>query len=129
VPRQGGSLSSKMNQEPPRKKQPGEVVEPYVPNKSDPVDMELARILNSFNSDFIFPKDFKRVAPGQYTFHSVKVHLRFINGHVVVRVGGGWMALFEYLTKYAKDAESAYGQTKDIESGKEWNSLVIEKAH
>ncbi len=69
--------SHKVTQEPPRKRQLGEVVEPYVPNKSDPVDVELAKILNSFNNDFVSSNFFKFVHKMLFIFLR-KRHCRFL---------------------------------------------------
>ncbi len=39
------------------------------------------------------------------------------------------MALPDFLAKYAKDSETAYGHAQQADTGKEWSSVVIEKAH
>ena len=46
------------------------------------------------------PVKFIRIGEGFYTFGSKKIHVRKINGKLVIRVGGGYMMIQEFLKLY-----------------------------
>ena len=43
---------------------------------------------------------FIRLQPGIYSFGSKKVSIKVDNGKITIRVGGGYMAIAEFLHKY-----------------------------
>lgn len=42
---------------------------------------------------------------GKYVVGNFVMNLKCVNGHLVARVGGGWLTMQEFLTKYALKAE------------------------
>lgn len=44
----------------------------------------------------------KRLGPGQYMFGLRKIMAKIINGKLVIRVGGGYMSVAEFIEQYGK---------------------------
>merc|ERR550514_203779 len=44
----------------------------------------------------------KRLAPGKYMFGSRQILAKIINGKLVIRVGGGYMSVDEFIDQYGK---------------------------
>jgi hypothetical protein len=76
-----------------KKRQP-----PYVPVKDDPVDAALAEYLNS--KEVQVPIKFIRQEGGNYTFGTKKVYVKVENGRLLVKVGGGFTSIDEFLSIY-----------------------------
>jgi hypothetical protein len=70
----------------------------YSASKNDPVDSALADYLNRYSD---LPVEFKREEPGVYLFGTRKVIVRLEQGRIVVRVGGGYMTLEEFVEVYS----------------------------
>lgn len=49
--------------------------------------------LNKANLSF----DVKRIAAGQYLFGSRKIQVKIVNGRLMIRVGGGYMNVDEFI--------------------------------
>ena len=43
----------------------------------------------------------KRLGDGNYIFGTRKIYVKLISGRLVVRVGGGFMSIEEFLAQYA----------------------------
>ncbi len=71
--------------------------EPYVPRKNDEIDMRLSEIMNRTK----MPIKFIRIGEGIYIFGSRRVHVKILNGKLVIRTGGGYMMLEEFIRLYA----------------------------
>lgn len=67
----------------------------YVPIKGDFIDNQLANFLNSMAVPCEVP--FTRLEPGIYLFGSKRVVLRVENIGIVIRVGGGFIKLEDYI--------------------------------
>ena len=96
------------------KNRPVEVVEPepveeveiiqekpqssYVADESDEVDRLLAQYIN-FNT---WPVPVKRLGGGYYLFGTRKIYAKIMNGRLVIRVGGGYMVIDEFIATYAE---------------------------
>lgn len=76
-----------------KKRQP-----PYVPVKDDPVDAALAEYLNA--KEVQVPIKFIRQEGGNYTFGTKKVYVKVENGRLLVKVGGGFTSIDEFLSIY-----------------------------
>ena len=92
--------SSTDGAKPPRntKEKPPTSTSSFTPDHNDQVDV----MLNSYLQE---KKDrmpqIKKIDWGKYVIGTNnKVNIRMINGRLVVRVGGGWMRLEEYMKKY-----------------------------
>ena len=64
--------------------------------KGDPVDELFAKALNA--SGLAVPM--KRLNPGSYMFGTKKILAKIINGKLVIRVGGGYLSIDEFLDQY-----------------------------
>lgn len=70
----------------------------YRAAKGDAVDEMLANVINIKNCDI----PISRVGDGHYMFGSKKIFTRIMNGKLVVRVGGGFMSMDEFIATYAE---------------------------
>lgn len=68
----------------------------YQPIKGDRVDEKMAVFINDFDLDV----PLLRVGDGQYMFGSRKVFAKIMNDKLVIRVGGGFMLINEFLQTY-----------------------------
>lgn len=71
---------------------------PYVPVKDDPTDVVLAEYLNAKETPV--PIKFMRQDGGNYLFGSKKVYIKVENGKILVKVGGGFTSIDEFLAIY-----------------------------
>jgi hypothetical protein len=68
----------------------------YIPIKGDKVDEKMAVYINEFELDV----PFHRIGEGQYMFGSRKIFAKIMNDKLVIRVGGGYMVIDEFLQTY-----------------------------
>lgn len=64
--------------------------------KGDLVDELFADYINMLNC----PVPIIRLANNQYTFGAKKIFAKIINGKLVIRVGGGYMGIEEFMMYY-----------------------------
>lgn len=67
----------------------------YIADKKDPVDVMFAEALR--RSDFRGQIKIVRLGPGKYMFGTKKIMAKIINGKLVIRVGGGYMNVDEFI--------------------------------
>jgi hypothetical protein len=70
----------------------------YKSIKGDLVDELLAKCLNQVNC----PVPIKRLGNGYYMFGTKKIFAKIMNGKLVIRVGGGFMVIEEFIATYAE---------------------------
>ena len=70
----------------------------YVPIKGDKVDEKMAVYINNFELDV----PIQRIGDGQYMFGSRKIFAKIMNEKLVIRVGGGFMLIDEFLPTYGQ---------------------------
>lgn len=70
----------------------------YNPTKGDRVDEKMAHYINKFDLDV----PMQRIGDGQYIFGSRKIFAKIMNDKLVVRVGGGYMLIDEFLQTYGQ---------------------------
>lgn len=70
----------------------------YIPVKGDPIDEMMAKYLNE--CPYYVPV--KRLGDGQYMYGSKKIFAKIMNGKLIIRVGGGYMLIDEFLKNYAE---------------------------
>ena len=70
----------------------------YAPMKGDKVDELMARYINNFDLDI----PIQRIGDGQYMFGSRKIYAKIMNEKLVIRVGGGYMLIDEFLATYGQ---------------------------
>ena len=69
----------------------------YVPVKEDPVDVQVADFINNYPNRSRLKVMFARQAAGVYEFGSKRVYLRLENGKLIIKVGGGYLTMDEFL--------------------------------
>lgn len=69
----------------------------FVPAKGDELDEMLARLLAEMGCTV----PTKRLGGGYYMFGTRKIYAKIMNGKLVIRVGGGYMGLEEFVNTYA----------------------------
>ena len=79
--------------EPPKEEAPV-----YKAQKGDLVDEMLAQYINVANC----PVPIKRLGDGYYLFGTRKIYAKIMNGKLVIRVGGGYMVIEEFIATYAQ---------------------------
>lgn len=62
--------------------------------------MALANYLNNFMDKGKLQVMFIRLQPGVYSFGSKKVCIKTENGKIIIRVGGGYLRISEFLEQY-----------------------------
>jgi hypothetical protein len=75
-----------------------QTVRTYKVQRGDEVDEMLAQYIN--NMPFDLP--ISRLGGGQYMFVSKKIFAKVMNKKLVVRVGGGYMSMDEFIQTYAE---------------------------
>lgn len=70
----------------------------YKATKGDLVDEMLAKYINIANC----PVPIKRLGGGFYLFGLKKIYAKIMNGKLVIRVGGGYMIIEEFISNYAQ---------------------------
>jgi hypothetical protein len=70
----------------------------YIPVKGDPIDEMMSKYLNE--CPYYVPV--KRLGDGQYMYGSKKIFAKIMNGKLIIRVGGGYMLIDEFLKNYAE---------------------------
>ena len=87
----------------------------YIPVKDDPIDQALAEYVNSLDE----PLDvqFVREDTGIYTYGSKRVFIKIEQGKIIIRVGGGYMTVDEFIQMFTvqelERLASKAKQTKD----------------
>ena len=74
-----------------------EVIDLPPARKDDEVDQKLREIMIKTK----VPIKFIRVGEGLYIFGSKRVHVKILNGKLVIRIGGGYMYVEEFIKLYA----------------------------
>ena len=69
----------------------------YRPLKGDLVDELVAKYINEMQC----PLPVKRLGDGFYLFGTKKIFARIMNGKLVIRVGGGFMSIEEFIKTYS----------------------------
>ena len=72
----------------------------YVPIKDDPVDVKLADFVNNYPDRQQLKIMFLRESTGVYEFGTKRVEVRQAKGKLLIRVGGGYMGIDEFLQNY-----------------------------
>ena len=72
-------------------------VQIYIPIKGDAIDLKLAEYINNFPDRNQLKIMFMRESEGVYEFGSRRINVRIEKGKILIRVGGGYMAIDEFL--------------------------------
>ena len=67
--------------------------------KGDILDQMLSSYINMANC----PVPLRKIGGGQYWFGTKKIYAKILNGKLVIRVGGGFMVIEEFVATYAEN--------------------------
>ena len=70
----------------------------YIPIKNDPVDEKLAEFVNNYPDRQQLRIMFLRESTGIYEFGTRRIEVRVTQGKILIRVGGGYMGIDEFLS-------------------------------
>ena len=84
----------------------------YIPIKGDDVDERLAEYVNNYPDRTRLKVMFLREKTGVYQFGSRRVNVRIEKNKILIRVGGGFLGIDEFLDQYTPD-ELAKIQQRD----------------
>jgi len=107
-------LERRRLEEEARKNQPKPPKGKYSASKGDRVDELMAQYINGFELDV----PLIRIGDGQYMFGSRKIFAKIMNDKLVVRVGGGYMRIDEFLATYGQqELDKLQAQLANATSG------------
>eukprot|EP01117_Protostelium_nocturnum_P016434 TRINITY_DN6501_c0_g1_i1.p1 TRINITY_DN6501_c0_g1~~TRINITY_DN6501_c0_g1_i1.p1 ORF type:complete len:604 (+),score=145.86 TRINITY_DN6501_c0_g1_i1:235-1812(+) len=69
-------------------------------NERYEVSEETDKMMEEFIEKESVPIKIHKISSGCWMFGHIKVLIKSVNGHIMVRVGGGWMSLEEFLDKH-----------------------------
>jgi hypothetical protein len=72
----------------------------YLPAKDDPIDKKLADFIANYPENLHLKSMFYRETPGIYNFGSKKVFAKVEQEKLLLRVGGGWLQVEEFVDQY-----------------------------
>ena len=72
----------------------------YIPVKNDPIDTQLADFINNYPNRSKLRIMFLRESEGVYQFGTKRVAIRVDKDKINIRVGGGYLAIDEFLDQY-----------------------------
>ena len=77
----------------------------YKPLVSDPVDLKLANYINRAPLNVRQKMNFQRESEGVYRYHRKRVFMKIEGDTIVIRVGGGYLTMDEFVQIYCVGAE------------------------
>jgi len=72
----------------------------YKAVKDDPIDSKLATLVNNYPLEIRSRLKFERESQGVYRYHRRRVFMKIEGENVVIRVGGGYMSMDEFVQVY-----------------------------
>jgi len=90
-------------------KKNGEVMELPPVKKDDEIDLKLREIMIKTK----VPIKFIRIGEGLYIFGSKRVHVKILNSKLVIRIGGGYMYVEEFIKLYAQQELAKLKNSKE----------------
>lgn len=72
----------------------------YIPVREDPIDKKLAEYINNYPDRSKLKIMFMRESSGIYQFGSRKIYVRVEKDRIIIRVGGGYLTIDEFLDIY-----------------------------
>lgn len=72
----------------------------YIPVKEDNIDEKLADFINSSKDPNSLKLLFLREGDGVYQFGSKKVYVKIEKDKILIRVGGGYLSIDQFVEKY-----------------------------
>ena len=84
--------------------------ENYIPVANDPVDTALADYINTLDDPL--PVPFTREEEGTYLFGTKRIFVKLEQGKIIIRVGGGFMQVNEFIDVYTSAEVDKFGRQK-----------------
>ena len=84
--------------------------ENYIPVANDPVDTALADYINTLDDPL--PVPFTREEEGTYLFGTKRIFVKLEQGTIIIRVGGGFMQVNEFIDVYTSAEVDKFGRQK-----------------
>ena len=72
----------------------------YIPQKDDSADAKLADFINKSDSEKRMKCLFVRESEGHYSYFTKKVIMKMENSNLIIRVGGGFMSIDEFIEQH-----------------------------
>lgn len=72
----------------------------YQPVKDDPIDKKLGEYINNAPSVIRSKMDFVRESEGIYKYGKKRVFMKIEGDSVIIRVGGGYLTIEEFIDQY-----------------------------
>ena len=72
----------------------------YIPQKGDTIDVKLAEYINNYPDRKKLKIMFMRETEGVYEFGTKRVHVKVASGKIMIKVGGGFLSIDEFLDQY-----------------------------
>ena len=69
----------------------------YLPVKADPIDVKIADYINNYPERSKLKIMFLRESSGVYTFGSKRINIKIESGKILIRVGGGYLSIDEFI--------------------------------
>ena len=88
---------------------------PYVAVRGDPIDEMMTKYINE--CPYFVPVE--RLAEGNYLFGNKKVFAKIMNGKLIIRVGGGYMVIEEFLKHFELEMSTPKEKTLEVDSKEE----------
>ena len=82
----------------------------YEPVANDPIDMALADFLNTLDNPV--PVPFTREEEGIYLFGTKRIFVKLEQGRIIIRVGGGFMQVSEFIDVYTSTEIDKFARDK-----------------
>lgn len=90
----------------------------YRPVQGDILDEMLGKYINNSGC----PVPIKKLGDGYYLFGTRKIYAKILNGKLVIRVGGGFMVIEEFISTYAEKElvkmDQQAGKTMELQQSK-----------
>ena len=64
------------------------------------------------------PVPIRKLGNGFYLFGTKKIYAKILNGKLVIRVGGGWMIIEEFISVYADSEMKKWGKLSEEQIAK-----------
>lgn len=85
--------------------------------KGDILDQMLSQYINAANC----PVPLRKIGGGQYWFGTKKIYAKILNGKLVIRVGGGFMIIEEFVATYADNELKKINNMSDEQLHNLWS--------
>mmetsp|Transcript_19639 Transcript_19639/g.26556 ORF Transcript_19639/g.26556 Transcript_19639/m.26556 type:complete len:116 (+) Transcript_19639:899-1246(+) len=69
----------------------------YIPAKDDAIDLKMADYINNYPDREQLKVMFLRESEGTYQFGSKRVHIKVENNKILIRTGGGYLGIDEFV--------------------------------